>query len=94
MNGKLYFAKIDVTKIDKSKLFKGDKGTYLDLSIWINDEPDKYDNTMSLQQSTKKGEDKIYLGNGKEYSKPTTEQNGAVQSDEVPPEVDDSGLPF
>ena len=66
MSGKLYFAKIDVKKIDKDRLFKGDKGTYLDLTIWIGDE-DKFGNTMSIQQSTKKDEDKIYLGNGKEY---------------------------
>lgn len=89
---KLYFAKIDVTKIEKDKLFKGEKGTYLDLSIWINDEPDKYDNTMSVQQSTKKGEDKIYLGNGKEYVKATTEGSQAVP-DELS-EAGDDDMPF
>lgn len=72
MEGKLYFGKIDVSKIDKSKLFKGEKGNYLDLTIWINDEPDKYGNHLSIQQSTKKEEPKIYLGNGKAYeSKPS-----------------------
>lgn len=64
---KLINAKIDVTKIDKAKLFKGEKGTYLDLSIWINSEPDQFGNEVSIQQSTKKGEAKIYLGNGKYY---------------------------
>ena len=61
----LIFGKIDVTKIDKSRLFKGEKGVYLDLAIWINDKPDKYGNDISIQQSTKRGEDKIFLGNGK-----------------------------
>ena len=85
---KLVFAKIDVTKIDKERLFKGEKGVYLDLNIWINDEPDKYGNDISIQQSTKKDEDKIYLGNGKFYVK--------KESNEVKPSADvpDSGLPF
>lgn len=67
MSGKLITAKIDVTKIVKSKLFTGEKGTYLDLNIWINDVPDKYGNDASIEQKTEKGEDKIYLGNGKTY---------------------------
>lgn len=87
---KLVFAKIDVTKIDKERLFKGKKGTYLDLNIWINDEPDKYGNDISIQQSTKKGEDKIYLGNGQFYEK--------KESNEVKPDSNAGGpeddLPF
>jgi hypothetical protein len=74
---KLFTAKIDVLKIDKSKLFKGEKGTYLDLTIWINDEPDQFGNTMSLQQRTDKEEPKIYLGNGKAYEKPTVTETPA-----------------
>ena len=84
--GKLYFGKIDVTKIDNSRLFKGEKGTYLDLTIWINEEEDKYGNTLSIQQSTKREEYKIYLGNGKAY------KAGGVQ---VNNDEDSSGdLPF
>lgn len=30
--------KIDVTKIDKAALFKGQKGTYLTLTVWPNKE--------------------------------------------------------
>lgn len=67
MASKLYKGKIDVTKIIKEKLFKGEKGTYLDIDIWIADEPDKFGNTASIQQSTKQGEAKIYLGNAKEW---------------------------
>lgn len=33
MSGKLITAKIDVLKINKELLFKGEKGTYLDLTI-------------------------------------------------------------
>ena len=71
--GKLINAKIDVTKINKDLLFKGEKGTYLDLTIWINDKPDQFGNDISIEQRTKKDEKKIYLGNGKFYVKKETE---------------------
>ncbi len=49
--------KIDVTKIDKAKLFKGAKGTYLDLTAFIDvDKPDQYDNNGMVTQSTSKEE--------------------------------------
>ncbi|MCK5612896.1 hypothetical protein KAR91_64075 [Candidatus Pacearchaeota archaeon] len=87
---KLYFGKIDVLKIDKDKLYKGKKGTYLDLTVWINDEPDTYGNTMSIQQSTKQDEEKIYLGEGKEHQRRAPEVNTGL------PEEDsgDDSLPF
>jgi hypothetical protein len=62
-------ASIDVMKIDKAKLIKGKKGTYLNLTIWVNDNPDQYGNDVSIEQKTDKGDDKIYLGNGKTYKK-------------------------
>ena len=44
--------KIDVTKIDKARLYKGKKGTYLDLTTFINtDEKDEYDNNGFITQS-------------------------------------------
>ena len=82
----LLYGKIDVTKIDKDRLYKGKKGTYLDLAIWINDKADDYGNTVSIQQSTKQGEPKIYLGNGKEAVKKEPEFEG-------PPD-DQDDLPF
>ena len=81
---KLYYGKIDVSKIDKSKLFEGKNGTYLDLSIWINDSPDQFGYDMSIEQSTKKGETKIYLGNGKRFEK----------KDDLPEAAPKKKLPF
>ena len=78
--------KIDVMKIDKSRLFKGEKGTYLDIDIWINDEPDKYGNDASIAQSTAKEEAKIYIGNAKKF----TPKNDQAK---VPNGVEDD-LPF
>jgi len=49
--------KIDVTKIDKSRLFKGEKGTYLDLTTFIDlDEKDQYGNNGFISQSVSKDE--------------------------------------
>lgn len=62
--------KIDVTKIDKSRLFVGAKGTYLDLVVYENDRPDEYGNDFSVKQDCTKedrdaGVKMPYIGNGK-----------------------------
>ena len=58
--------KIDVSKIMKEKMFKGQKGTYLDATVFLNaDEKDQYDNNGMITQNWKeqqKGEGPI-LGN-------------------------------
>ena len=69
---KMMSVKVDVTKIDKAKLFKGQKGTYLDLTVCINDENDTYGNNVSAWQGQSKEEQqakqpKNYLGNGKVF---------------------------
>jgi hypothetical protein len=48
--------KLDVTKIDKAKLYKGDKGTYLDATILMKDEPDQYGNIGMIVQNVSKEE--------------------------------------
>lgn len=86
---KLYLGKMNVSNIQKQLLFKGKKGTWMDIAIWVSDEPDKYGNHISIQQSTKQGEDKIYLADAKLY------QPKAVQVtdiNDVP--SDNSDLPF
>jgi hypothetical protein len=66
----LISASIDVSKISKDKLIKGDKGTYLNITISINDEVDQYGNQAGIYESQSKEEreakeKKNYLGNGK-----------------------------
>ncbi len=85
---KLFTGKIDVTKIDKSKIFVGKEGKYLNLSIWINDKEDKYGNTMSIQQSTKKGDAPLYLGNCKEFE-PKKQEAAPAAKQESKEEDDD-----
>ena len=47
--------KIDVTKIDKERLFRGQKGTYLDLTVFIDvDKEDQYGNNGMITQSVSK----------------------------------------
>ena len=43
--------KLDVTKIDKAKLFQGKQGTYLDAVIFLKDTPDQYGNNGMIVQS-------------------------------------------
>ena len=48
---------IDVTKIDKTKLFNGDNGTYLNLTTFVDTEKkDKYDNNGFISHTVSKEE--------------------------------------
>ncbi|AUR88647.1 hypothetical protein NVP1172O_30 [Vibrio phage 1.172.O._10N.261.52.F5] len=49
--------KLDVTKIDKARLFNGQKGTYLDATVFIDlDELDQYGNSGMITQDVSKEE--------------------------------------
>lgn len=91
---KLITASIDVTKFDKSKLVTGKKGTYANVTIWVNEEPDQFGNDVSIQQSLSKeereaGAAKVYLGNGKVYK--SNAQPEATATGTTAPSTD---LPF
>tara|TARA_B100000497_G_C7273393_1_gene190861 strand:- start:32 stop:310 length:279 start_codon:yes stop_codon:yes gene_type:complete len=67
---KILNVSVNVEKINKAKLIKGKKGTYLSLNIAINDEKDQFENDCSVWENQSKEEreaktDKNYLGNGK-----------------------------
>jgi hypothetical protein len=67
---KLIAISIDVTKLDKSKFVAGKKGTYANLTISLNDEPDQYNNDVSVwegqsEEERKAKADRNFLGNGK-----------------------------
>ena len=77
--------RIDVTKIDKEKLYKGAKGTYLDVTTFIDtDTPDQYGNNGMVTQSTTQeereagvkgailGNNKVFMNKGAEGSSKTT----------------------
>ena len=49
--------KIDVSKIDKARLFKGEKGIYLDATVFIDEgEADQYGNNGMITQDVTKDE--------------------------------------
>jgi hypothetical protein len=85
---------IDVTKIDKTALYKGAKGTYLTLILNFKEEEDQYGNICSLKQDLgieRREEPANYLGNGKYLMKkagnrptPTPKPTPAVEDDDIP----------
>lgn len=105
---KLITASIDVMKINKSMMIVGKKGTYVNLTIWVNDKDDKFGNDVSIEQKTIKGQPKIYLGNGKtykpkeaqpankegQYQKSGKVQTGAMSNVNDLPGVNNEPLPF
>ena len=68
--------KIDVTKITKSKLYVGQKGTYLNCSL-IPTPKSEYGDYMIVEDTTREeregGKKGVILGNGKIRVKPKTE---------------------
>lgn len=49
--------KIDVSKIDKNRLFQGQKGTYLDATVFVDiDQLDQYGNSGMITQDVSKEE--------------------------------------
>ena len=102
---KMLTGSIDLNKIDKSKVVTTDKNgnpfsngaKYLNVVVWINDEPDQYGNNASVQisQSKEERDNKVkatYIGNLKEYSsqpsvisnKETTQSLSNEEPDDLP----------
>jgi hypothetical protein len=79
--------KIDVTKIEKARLFQGAKGTYLDLTTFIDtDTADQYDNHGFISQSVTKEEreQKVQtpiLGNCRVFFKDASQEQRAGEYD-------------
>lgn len=79
--------KIDVTKLDKSRFYKGNKGTYADLTVFIDtDKPDEYGNHGGISESLSKeeregGAKPHYVGNAKVFYNPVSSgQSSSAQS--------------
>ena len=80
--------RIDVTKIDKERLYKGEKGTYLDHTTFVDTaEQDQYENNGFISQSVdkeerEKGVQTPILGNVKVFY--TDGESAPVQSNSAP----------
>jgi hypothetical protein len=84
--------KIDVSKIDKARLFKGEKGTYLDLTMFIDPaNPSQYGDHGTISQSVSKeereqGVQTPILGNGKVFYQEGGQQAPAQQFQQQAPQ--------
>ena len=69
---------------------------YANITMWVNDEPDTYGNTVSLQlnstQEKREAEGKVYIGNGKPAKKKEPEAVGATDLANIDEGLED--LPF
>ena len=91
-------AKIDVTKLTKSKLYKGEKGTYANIVIAdLKGGEDDYGNTHTVFEAQSKeereaGAERVYLGSGKMF---TFNGNANAKSESEPELVGiDDDIPF
>lgn len=88
--------KVDVTKITKDKLFKGEKGTYLNFTL-VPTPNSQYGDFMLVEDTTKEereaGTKGVILGNGKKFQR--GEGSGAANNNNPEPQKDDDDdLPF
>lgn len=82
--------KIDVTKIDKTKLYKGEKGTYL--NAVLIDKTNEYSDFMIVEDTKKDEPNGAILGNGS-WIKPKVDV--AQTSSQTAQDIAESdGLPF
>jgi len=87
---------LDLSKLPKEKMIKGKKGTYINLSLSVNDETNDFGQNASVfisQTKEEKGEKKNYVGNGKVVWTDGTCVK-ATAGDAVVEEVASSDLPF
>ena len=105
MDKQIIRLKIDVSKIDKSKLFHGKKGVYLDATMFLSDTPGQYgDNGMITQDVSKEdreagvkgailGNATIYNPGGKQSPAPARTATTQAEIDKKW-EEEDSEIPF
>ena len=92
--------RIDVTKIDKSRLYKGAKGTYLDLTTFVDtDQQDQYENNGFISQSLTKEEREAksqtpILGNVKVFYTDGAAPQAKAQVADMSIEEMDEDIPF
>lgn len=94
---------INVTKVDKAKLYKGKNGVYLNCVVYENDQPDQFDNTHVIKEDLSKedrdaGKKPQIIGNGKwiepqRREQKTTPRPQPKRDADLDPD-DGSGVPF
>lgn len=95
---------LNLDKLDKSKVVKGKKGTYYDLTISVNDEISQFGDNVSIYDTQSKEERQAkkarnYVGNGKVVwtdgnIQAVPSQGGSEESAYAQQVEEDSALPF
>lgn len=87
--------KINVETITKSKLFKGEKGTYLNFAL-VPTPNSQYGDFMLVEDTTKEeresGTKGVIIGNGKKFQR--GEGGGSGKASGTPLPEEDTSLPF
>jgi hypothetical protein len=85
MADQLYLGKIDLKVCGEHKkdAFVGEKGIYLDVSVWVSDEPNKIGKHVTIKHRTKDGQD-VYLGNAEKYVKGQGNKKSEDPTDDLP----------
>lgn len=65
---------------------------YLNISVWVNDEPNQYDQVASISVYDKETKQSVYLSNLKEFQTPTGQGPADQNADASDYDMDD--LPF
>lgn len=90
---------LDLSKLPKEKMVKGKKGTYINLSLSVNDDTNQYGSNASVtiaqsQEEREAKQDKVYVGNGKVVWTDGTCVRAEKKTESVVEEVATSDLPF
>ena len=94
-NGTNYWGSINLNAIKEAieggvSPFEGKKGKYLEVSVWVNEEPDQFGNSLSIQVYNKDTKQVTYLGNLKK-----SDFNGQKAGQQVTAEpTNEPDLPF
>jgi hypothetical protein len=93
---------IDLNKIDKSKVIQGKKGTYYNITAFVNDQADQFGNNVAVatglsKEERESGAKTHYIGNGRVIStdgsiSAVTQQ--ASQPQAAPAPANDMDFPF
>ena len=92
---------IDVSKLDKSRLYKGAKGTYANLTVFIDSNPDQFGKNGGVKEQATKDErdQKVkmpFVGNATIFcsDNPDFQQARVEQAQEPATDEFDDSIPF
>lgn len=88
--------RIDVTKIEKERIYVGKKGKYLTMTTFVDlDNVDQYENSGMITHKNNEGEDRApILGNAKVFWKDQQQQGQPQNQSQKVQQPQDDGVPW